>query len=437
MAQFIYKRLLYGILVMWGVVTVVFFLFNVLPGDPARMMLGQNASKEQIDAINKDIGRDKPLFIQYLLYLNDISPLSIHETKNTESAFYLSKKKYKSVVKLFPVSSTKKFVLKMPYLRRSYITRRPVSDILADTLPETAVLAFAAVLFASVIGVLLGILAAIKKGTWLDSGSLLFAVLGMSGPSFYIGLIVAMTFGYLWSKEFPFPLIILVFFFGGGIVGAIVGIIKRKNKTLHGKLSDYIIPKLLISGLIGFGIWFAGYLFNLAWNVVPFIDKYIIFQGTGLNNEGSLFIIDDYGNEHLSLKNIILPALTLGIRPLAIIVQLTRSSLLDVLSQDYIRTATAKGLNYYTIIFKHALKNSLNPVVTAISGWFAGLMAGAVFVEYIFGWRGIGSEIVNALDKQDLPIIMGGVLVIGFIYVIINIVVDIVYGILDPRVRLQ
>ena len=184
-------------------------------------------------------------------------------------------------------------------------------------------------------------------------------------------------------------------------------------------------------------VWVAAYLFNRVWNIIPFIDNYIMFPGTGLNNEGSLYIIDDYGEEHLSIKNIILPAMTLGIRPLAIIVQLTRSSLLDVLSQDYIRTATAKGLSFRTIIFKHALKNSLNPVVTAISGWFAGLMAGAVFVEYIFGWRGIGSEIVNALDKQDLPIIMGGVLVIGLIYVIINIVVDIVYGILDPRVRLQ
>src|SRR3990172_9577070 len=172
MAQFIYKRLFYGILVMWGVVTIVFFLFNVLPGDPARMMLGQHANKEQIDAINKDIGRDKPVFIQYLLYLSDISPVSIHETKNTESAFYLDNRKYTSVVKLFSVSSTKDFILKTPYLRRSYITRRPVSDILADTLPETAALAFASMLIASIIGILLGILSAVKKGTWVDNGSL-------------------------------------------------------------------------------------------------------------------------------------------------------------------------------------------------------------------------------------------------------------------------
>ena len=422
---------------MWGVITVVFFLFNVLPGDPARMMVGQSATKEQIDAINQDIGRDKPLFVQYLLYVNDISPFSIHETENTESSFFLDGKKYDDAIKLFPVSSTKAFVFKTPYLRRSYITRRPVSDILADTLPETAVLALASMLFASIIGILLGILSAVKKGTWLDTGSLFFAVLGMSGPSFYVGLIVAMTFGYLWSKEFPFPTIILLLFLCGGIVGTVIGIMKKKKKQLEGKLRDFIAHKFLLWGFIGFVVWIAGYLINLAGDIVPLVDDYIIFPGTGLNNEGSLYVIDDLGEEHLSLANIVLPALTLGIRPLAIIVQLTRSSLLDVLSQDYIRTATAKGLSFYTIIFKHALKNSLNPVVTAISGWFAGLMAGAVFVEMVFGWRGIGSEIVGALDKQDLPIVMGGVLVIGFIYVMINIIVDIVYGVLDPRVRLQ
>lgn len=436
MSRFIYKRLLYGFLVMWGVVTIVFFLFNVLPGDPARVMVGQSSTKEQIDAIHKDIGSDKPVLVQYLLYLNDISFFSIYETKNTESSFFLEERKYAPVIKLFHFTS-KQFVLKLPYLRHSYMTQRPVSDILADTLPETAVLALAAMLIASFFGILLGILAAVKKGTWLDSGSLFFAVLGMSGPSFYIGLIIAMTFGYFWAKEFPFPTIIILLFLLGGITGIITGVIKKKNKKLSGNLSDFIIHKFILSGFAGFVIWITGCLINLKWNIIPFMDNYIFFPGTGLNNEGSLYIIDDFGREHLALKNIILPALTLGIRPLAIILQLTRSSLLDVLSQDYIRTATAKGLGYYTVIFKHALKNSLNPVVTAISGWFAGLMAGAVFVEYVFGWHGIGSEIVNALDKQDLPVIMGGVLVIGFIYVIINIVVDIVYGILDPRVRFQ
>jgi peptide/nickel transport system permease protein len=125
------------------------------------------------------------------------------------------------------------------------------------------------------------------------------------------------------------------------------------------------------------------------------------------------------------------------LRPLAIIIQLTRSSLLDVLTQDYVRTARAKGLGFYKVIFKHALKNALNPVVTAVSGWFAGLMAGAVFVEWVFGWKGIGSEVVNALDKYDFPVVMGTVLIIATFFVVINVFVDIIYGYLDPRVRVK
>ena len=124
-------------------------------------------------------------------------------------------------------------------------------------------------------------------------------------------------------------------------------------------------------------------------------------------------------------------------RPLAIVVQLMRSSLLDVLSQDYIRTAKAKGLSFYKIIITHALKNALNPVVTAISGWFAGLMAGAVFVEIVFSWKGIGYEVFDALTKNDLPVVMGATLVFATFFVVTNIVVDVIYGILDPRIRVK
>ncbi len=162
---------------------------------------------------------------------------------------------------------------------------------------------------------------------------------------------------------------------------------------------------------------------------------FVLLDYTGLHNVGTLFITDDFGEEHLELKNIILPAVTLGLRPLAIIIQLTRNSLLDVLSLDYIRTATSKGLSNYKVIVKHALKNALNPVVTAISGWFAGLMAGAIFVEMIFNWKGIGYEVVDALNKNDLPVVMGATLIFAIIFVLINILVDIIYGILDPRVR--
>lgn len=358
MLLFILKRLFYGFLVLLGVVVVVFFLFNVLPGDPARLMLGQRADKASVEAINKDLGRDKPLMVQFAMYMNDLSPISIHNIENKDHYLFLDTARYNPCTPLFKISDNKSLVLKTPYLRRSYQTKRKVSDIIIDTLPETAVLATTAIVLASFWGIIIGVFAAIWKNSWFDNLSLVGAVLGMAGPSFFVGLLFAWIFGYL--------------------------------------LADY----------------------------------------TGLNAVGSLYTADDYGDgEYLELKNLLLPAFTLGIRPLSIIIQLTRSSMLDVLSQDYIRTANAKGLSRFKVIFKHALKNALNPVVTAISGWFAGLMAGAIFIEYIFGWKGMGKELVDALEKYDFPVVMGMVLVTAIIFVVINIIVDIVYGVLDPRIR--
>ena len=357
MGKYILSKIIYSIVVLWGVVTAIFFLFNVLPGDPATIILGQRANKEQVEAIHKDLGLDLPILTQYFLYLNDLSPLSIHTSEDRTSHWYYDTEKYTGFT-LIPLGN-KQVVLKMPYLRRSYITKRPVSEIILETLPETAVLAFSSIIISSVLGILLGILAAIKFNSWYDKISLVLSVLGMAAPSFFVGLIIAWLFGYV--------------------------------------LRDY----------------------------------------TGLSPTGSLFEIDVWEGEKIQLKNLILPAITLGVRPLAIIVQLMRSSLLDVLSQDYIRTARAKGLSGYAIIFKHALKNALNPVITAISGWFAGLMAGAVFVEYIFNWKGIGYEVYEALSKNDLPVVMGSTLVFATIFVFTNMLVDILYGFLDPRVRIR
>lgn len=172
--------------------------------------------------------------------------------------------------------------------------------------------------------------------------------------------------------------------------------------------------------------------------IISMVFGYYLHDYTGLNMVGQLWETDDITYEkHLMLKNLILPAFTLGIRPLAIIVQLTRSSMLDVLSQDYIRTAKAKGLSYYNVITKHALKNALNPVITAVSGWFASLMAGAFFVEHIFNWKGLGSTTINAVEHLDFPVVMGSTLFIGVIFVIVNIFVDLLYALADPRVRLS
>jgi len=292
------------------------------------------------------------------MYLNDLSPISTHDT-NPDHYLYLDDEKY-DYSELFRYGSSSVLVLKTPYLRRSYTTKRKVSETLMDYMLETAVLALASIIIASLMGILFGIIASLKKDSFIDRGLLFFSVLGMSVPSFYSAIIFSWFFGYV--------------------------------------LSDL----------------------------------------TGLNMTGSLFEYDDLGNgEMIRLDNLILPALTLGIRPVSAIMQLTRSSMLDVMSQDYIRTASAKGLKFWKVVIKHALKNALNPVVTAISGMFASLLAGALFVEWIFGWKGIGWVLFDALTKFDLPIVMGGVLLTATIFVIINILVDITYGMLDPRVRIK
>jgi peptide/nickel transport system permease protein len=150
-----------------------------------------------------------------------------------------------------------------------------------------------------------------------------------------------------------------------------------------------------------------------------------------------LFDTDAFRGRELQLQNLILPALTLGIRPLAIITQLTRSSMLDVLGQDFIRTAYAKGLTKRAVIFGHALRNAINPVITAITGWFAELLAGAFFIEYIFGWKGIGKITVDALEKLDYPVVMGSVLLTAFLFVLVNIIADLTYSLIDPRVKVS
>ena len=358
MLKFIISKSLYSILVLLGVVTLIFFLFNIIPGDPVRMMLGQRSDEASIQAIRKDIGLDLPVHKQYFKYINDLSPISVHNASDNSHYLHLDPKKYHGKI-LFGGKSTV-LVLKYPYLRRSYQSRKDVSEILAEALPATLLLTAASITFAFIIGMLLGIIGAINKNGAIDRILLVIATIGMSGPSFFMAIIISWLFGYVWS--------------------------------------DF----------------------------------------TGLNMTGSLYEVDDFGRgEYLALGNLILPAITLGIRPLSVVMQLMRNSLLDVMGQDFIRTARAKGLPEWKVIGNHALRNSLNPVVTAISGWFAGMLAGAVFVEMIFAWKGIGWEIVNALEKYDLPVVMGAVIVISSIFVAINILVDIVYTILDPRIKLE
>ena len=343
----ILRKTFYSLLVLLGVVVLVFFMFQGF-GDPARLIVGQTGDKKTMDNIRKDLYLDQPKWKQFFLYLNDVSPVCVHTKADIE----------KKELKGFFIGGDTKLGLKVPYLRKSYQTKKRVGTILMEALPGTLLLAIAAMLFATIVGIFLGVLAAVKKDTWLDTTAVFASIAGISAPSFFMAIIIAFLFGVV----------------------------------LH-----------------------------------PF---------TGLNLTGSWFDVDEVtGEKYLTLKNLILPAFTLGIRPLAIITQLTRSSMLDVLNQDYIRTAYAKGLSRKTVIFKHALRNALNPVITAITGWFAELLAGAFFVEYIFGWRGIGKITVDALEKLDYPVVMGSVLVSACIFILINMLADVLYALVDPRVR--
>lgn len=339
------SKLFYGSLVMLGIIVVVFFLFQGF-GDPARLILGQRADAGTISNIRKDLYLDQPKWKQFVYYLNDVSPISIYKKQELEE---------KNIHHL-GIGGNTKLVFKFPYLRRSYQTRKQVWSMLMEALPGTIILAFLAMFIATVAGMALGILAAVKKDSWMDTTAIFTSVLGISAPSFFMSIVIAYIFGF------------------------------------------------------------------------------VLNQYTGLQMTGSLFDTDPFTGRQWQFRNAILPAITLGIRPMAIIAQLTRGSMLDILNQDYIRTAYAKGLSKRQVIWKHGLRNAMNPVITAITGWFAELLAGAFFVEYIFGWKGIGKITVDALAKLDFPVVMGSVLVSSFFFISINILADWLYGVIDPRV---
>lgn len=308
MLTFILRRLLYAVLVIFGVVTVTFFLMYVLPGDPARLMLGQRADVQSVEAIRAELGLDQPLHIQYVSFLAKAAQGN---------------------------------------LGRSYATNRDVLETILERFPATALLAISALSLSTVIGIAIGVISAVKRYTLLDNLSMVLALLGISMPGFFAGLLIAWIFGFLLGW---FPI--------------------------------------------------SGYITD--------------------------------GWDHL-----ILPMITLAVRPVSINARLTRSAMLDVLSQDYVRTALAKGVSHWRLIVFHALRNALNPVLTSLSGWLAGLLAGSFFIEFIFNWPGIGLLAIDSIQKLDFPMIQGVVLFTAIIFILINIAVDVIYALLDPRVKLS
>ena len=306
--------------------------------------------------IKQKFGFDQPILNQYINYMNDLSPISIHPQVHDFNG--LSTKQYSHVSILNLGVNT--LVLKWPYLRKSYHKSGvQVSQVIKNTLPNTLILSIAALFIAICFGLLFGILSATYVHSPIDRILQLVSTVGMSLPSFFSAILIAWVFGFL--------------------------------------LHEY----------------------------------------TSLDMTGSLYALDDMGESYqIAWKNLILPAFVLGIRPIAVVTQLLRNALLDEWNRAYVKTARAKGLSMPVIIWKHMLKNALNPVITALSGWFASMLAGAVFVEYIFGWNGIGREIVNALNVLDIPVLMGSVLTVSFIFILINQFVDLLYAYLDPKVQL-
>ncbi|NNC94175.1 MAG: ABC transporter permease [Chitinophagales bacterium] len=357
MLNFILQRLLNGVLVLIGVIIIIFFLFNILPVNSARLTMGQRADAASVEVIEREFRLNEPGWKRFLLYVNDLSPLSFHNQVNENSLTFLDAEDYR-FNKIFALGKYS-LVLKNPYLGRSFQNRRKVSTILSEKIEPTIYLAVVAIVFASIFGIILGIIAALNQFTYIDNAAVVSSVIGISVPSYFSGFILSLIFGY----------------------------------TLH--------------------------------------------EYTGLNFVGSLFETNLMGEEIVVWKNIVLPAIALGIRPIAIITQLTRSSMLDVLNQDYIRTARSKGLGHYTVVFKHALRNALNPVVTSISGWFGALLAGAFFVEIVFDYKGLGYQTVTSLLNFDFPVVMGSVLFIASVFILVNIFVDILYAILDPRISIK
>jgi ABC-type dipeptide/oligopeptide/nickel transport system permease component len=350
MLRFIRDRIIHGFLILLGVITVTFLLFQSI-GDPIDLMLGHRSDVSTKESLIREYGFDKPLYMQYFYYLNDVSPLSFYEGTEVNAAKY----KYTELLTL----GNSVMVWKFPYLRNSFRTNKAVTEIIKERSVGTFWLAFTAMTFATVVGVTLGVIAALKKGSWLDHFLVSGSVLGISAPSYVAGSLIAYVLAIKWHD------------------------------------------------------W------------------------TGLNPYGYLWELDAFTGYQLTMKNLILPAFTLGIRPLAVIVQLTRSSMLEVMNQDYIRTAISKGLSPTQVVLRHALRNALNPVISAISGWVGSLMAGTLFIEMVFAWKGLGSELLAGVLALDLPVVMGITIFVAIVLVFINLVVDIIYGIVDPRIRVN
>ena len=316
-----------------GVSIVVFFMMRAIPGDPAQILLGQQATQEQVQQVRQSMGLDKPVIVQYGIFLTDALRGDLGD---------------------------------------SIVSGRPVTTELLERFPATLELTMAAMLVAILVGVPVGVISAVKQYSWLDKTTSVFALAGISMPIFWLAMILIVVF-FVNLGWLPFPGRLGV----GYAVSSVTGL-------------------LLVDSL-------------LTGNFAAFWD---------------------------GLLHLIMPAIALGTIPMAIIMRMTRSSMLEVMGEDYVRTARAKGVIPWRVVFKHALRNAMLPTVTVIGLQVGLLLGGALITETIFSWPGIGQITYQSIYQRDYAMVQGVVLYGATLFVLVNLLVDVLYAVLDPRVRL-
>jgi peptide/nickel transport system permease protein len=334
MGRYILKRLLNLIPVLLGITLLVFILLHLIPGDPAQILAGERATPETVEAIREQLGLNKPLPVQYFLFLSNLLRFN---------------------------------------LGNSLMSGDSIIQEITTRWPATFELSVAAMLIALILGIPAGVVAAVRKNSAIDNLTMSGSLLGVSMPVFWLGLL-------------------LIYLFAVNLQWLPPGLRISQEATLAFKpiTGFYVLDALL----------------QLNWNALKDV-----------------------------LAHLVLPALTLSTIPLAIIARITRSAMLEVLSQDYIRTARAKGVLERWVIFRHAFKNALLPVVTIIGLQFGTLLSGAILTETIFSWPGIGSWIYDGILNRDYPVVQGGVIFVSISFVLINLLVDLSYAFLDPRIQ--
>ncbi len=359
MLRYTIRRILASLPVLFGVLLVTFVLARSVPGDPCKAILGEKATQEVCDRFIKAKGLDKPIAVQFGIYLNDLA----HGDFGESIRFH-----------------------------------RPITQILIERLPMTIELGFAGLFIASLIGIPLGIISAVKYNSGIDVATMVGANIGVSMPVFWLGLMMAYVFALL-LKDTPFWLPP-----SGRLSAGMASIpfyevynITFKEGTVWAALGEFFSNMFIFNSIITFD-W---------------------------------VVLKD------AVTHLILPSLALSTIPMAIIARMTRSSMLQVLDLDYVRTARSKGLIEYRVILRHAFRNALLPIVTIIGLQFGTVFSGAILTETIFSLAGVGRSLFEAITARDFPIIQGFTVVVAIGYITVNLLVDLSYALLDPRVRLD